>query len=128
MGRCSWAGPKAEAEGRNGLALSGFGFGLTWIRGSRLPYPTLANFPASFLSPSRGISVVDFGSLSSFSSLFVVLLSFLGGLKVPKTTDLRMIRKTPFSDLGYRRRRLRKSTKLTLSYCAFIRDPSRSGN
>ena len=39
-----------------------------------------------------------------------------------------MIRKTQFSNLGYRRRRLQESTKHTLSYCAFIRDPSRGGN
>ena len=81
MGRCSWPGLKAKAEGKNGLTLSGFGFRMTRIYGSRLPYPTLANFLVSFLSPSRGVFVADFGPLSSFSSLFVVLLSFLGVLQ-----------------------------------------------
>ena len=85
LGRYSWAGLKLEAEGKNGLALSGFGFGLTQIRGSRLPYPTSDDFLASFLSPSRGVSVADFGPLSSFSSLLVVLLSFLGVLR-PKSS------------------------------------------
>ena len=92
-----WA--EVEAEGKNGLALSGFGFELTRIRGSRLPYLTSADFLASFLSPSRGVSVADFSPLSSFSSLFVILLSFqkFCGLRVPKTTNLRTIRKPNFS-------------------------------
>ena len=62
-----------------------------------------------------------------YLSSFFLFWEFCG-LKVPKTTDLRTIRKTQFSDLGYRRLRLRKSTKRTLSYCAFVRDPSRGGN
>ena len=72
LGCYSWVGPKAEAEGKNGLALSSFGFGLTRIRRSRLPYPSSADFSARFLS-------------SSFFSLFVVLLSFLGVLQ-PKSS------------------------------------------
>jgi len=66
-----WA--EGRGRGKNGLTLSGFGFGLTRIRGSRLPYPTSADFPASFLS------------LSSSSSLFVILLSFLEVLQ-PKVS------------------------------------------
>ena len=50
-------------------------------RGPRLPYLTLTDFPVSFLSPSRGVFVADFGPLSSSSFLFVVLLSFLGVLR-----------------------------------------------
>ena len=85
FGHCSRAGSKAEAEVKNGLALPDFGFGLIRILGCRLPYPTSADFSASFLSPSRGVSVADFGPLSSFSSLFLVLLSFLGVLR-PKSS------------------------------------------
>ena len=62
-----------------------------------------------------------------YLSSFFLFWEFCG-LKVPKTTDLRTIRKIQFFDLGYRRRRLRKSTKHTLSYYAFVRDPSRGGN
>ena len=46
--------------------------------GSRLPYPILTDFSASFLSPSRGVSVADFGPLSSLF-LFVRSPSFFSG-------------------------------------------------
>lgn len=84
--KLGWA--EGRGQGRNGLALPGSGFGLTRIRGSRLPYPTLADFPASFLSPSRGVFVADFGPLPSLF-LFVRRPSFLFwefcGLKAPKS-------------------------------------------
>ena len=95
MGRCSWAGSKAEAEGKNGLTLSGFGFGLTQIRGPRLPYPTPADFLVSFLSPYRDVSISDsvlFLPFPLYLSSFFLFWEFCG-LKVPKTTDLRTIRK-----------------------------------
>ena len=72
--------------------------------------------PAAFPLPISVLFLPFSLCLSSFfpSSKFC-------GLKVPKTLYLRTFRKTQIFKLGYRRRRLWKDTKRTLSYCAFVR-------
>ena len=131
MGHCSWAGLKAEAEGKEVRLALGF-----WVRVDLDPVHRV------FLTRLRHIFRRGSSLLSVAFSLpilvpflpFPLFLLFLFpswtfcGSTIPTTTYLRTFKKTQFFDLGYKRRRVRKSTKRTLSYCAILRNPSRDDN
>ena len=115
LGRCSWARPKVEAEGKEvGLLYRVLGLGwpgsmdLVFLNRLRPIFRRIFSLLSAAFSLPISVLFLPFPlCLSSFfpSSKF-------SGLKVPKTTDLRTFRKTQFFDLGYRRRCLRKGTKV----------------